>query len=157
MTAKPGDRLHLEVSPTDAKLPVGEAVSHIRPHAACTPNARLPHPTASSMVRRPNLESGFFASFRGSLHSSPFSLRCCIRMLESLASRFQTIVLVALVTLLCLVFVLQFGGPQAEGCTASGASFAAKVDGDTISAGDFNAAYILAGFNRRSSEEQRSQ
>lgn len=78
-------------------------------------------------------------------------------MLENLANRFQTFVLVGLVTLLSLVFVLQFGGPQAEGCTAGGASYAARVDGETISGGDFNAAYVLAGFNRRTPEQQRSQ
>ncbi len=77
--------------------------------------------------------------------------------MESLASRLQTIVLVGTVTLLSLVFVLQFGGPQAEGCTSGGSTYAARVDGETISAGDYNAAYILAGFNRRSSEEQRLQ
>ncbi|MFK7999859.1 MAG: peptidylprolyl isomerase [Polyangiales bacterium] len=77
--------------------------------------------------------------------------------MQSLAARFQTIVLIGLVTLLSLVFVLQFGGPQAEGCTSGGSSYAARVDGDTISGGDFTAAYILAGFNRRSAEEQRTQ
>lgn len=78
-------------------------------------------------------------------------------MLENLANRFQTFVLVGLVTLLSLVFVLQFGGPQAEGCTAGGATYAARVDGETISAGDFNAAYVLAGFNNQTPEAQRSQ
>lgn len=77
--------------------------------------------------------------------------------MQSLAARFQTIVLIGLVTLLSLVFVLQFGGPQAEGCTSGGSSYAARVDGETISGGDFAAAYILAGFNRRSPEEQRTQ
>ena len=77
--------------------------------------------------------------------------------MQSLAARFQTIVLIGLVTLLSLVFVLQFGGPQAEGCTSGGSSYAARVDGETISGGDFAAAYILAGFNRRSAEEQRTQ
>lgn len=77
--------------------------------------------------------------------------------MQSIAARFQTIVLIGLVTLLSLVFVLQFGGPQAEGCTSGGSSYAARVDGETISGGDFTAAYILAGFNRRSAEEQRTQ
>ncbi|MEM7604769.1 MAG: peptidylprolyl isomerase [Myxococcota bacterium] len=78
-------------------------------------------------------------------------------MLDSFVKRFQSFVLVGLVGLLSLVFILQFGGPQAEGCTTGGSTYAARVDGETISAGDFNAAYILAGFNRRSTEEQRSQ
>ena len=43
-------------------------------------------------------------------------------MLEKIANRFQTIVLVGLVSLLSAVFILQFGGPQAQGCTAGGST-----------------------------------
>ena len=77
-------------------------------------------------------------------------------MLEKIANRFQTAVLVLLVGLLSAVFVLQFGGPQAEGCTAGGSTYAARVDGETITVGEFNANYRLAGFQRQSPEQQRS-
>lgn len=76
-------------------------------------------------------------------------------MFEKIANRFQTFVLVALVSLLCAVFVLQFGGPQAEGCTTGGSSYAAKVDGETISPGDFRASYLLGRFDEYPPEEQR--
>lgn len=74
-------------------------------------------------------------------------------MLEKL----QAYVLIALVTLLSAVFILQFGGPQAEGCTAGGSTYAAKVDGEVISGGEFRSVYYLLGFNRSPSEQQRSQ
>lgn len=76
-------------------------------------------------------------------------------MFEKIANRFQTFVLVMLVSLLCAVFVLQFGGPQAEGCTTGGSSYAAKVDGETISPGDFRASYLLGRFDEYPPEEQR--
>jgi peptidyl-prolyl cis-trans isomerase D len=47
--------------------------------------------------------------------------------------------------LLCLVFALQFGGPQAQGCSGGQTAYAAKVWGNTITEGDFRAAYLLAG------------
>ena len=78
-------------------------------------------------------------------------------MFEKLAARLQTYVLVALVTLLSAVFVLQFGGPQAEGCTAGGTAFAAKVDGETVSAGEFGSLYRFLGFNRAPTEQQRRE
>ncbi|HJL32631.1 MAG TPA: peptidylprolyl isomerase [Polyangiaceae bacterium LLY-WYZ-15_(1-7)] len=78
-------------------------------------------------------------------------------MLDKLANRFQTYVLVALVTLLSAVFILQFGGPQAEGCTSGGSSYAAKVDGETISAGEFRSIYYLLGFNRAPADQQRRE
>lgn len=67
---------------------------------------------------------------------------------------FQRIGLTALVALLASVFVLQFGGPQAEGCSSGGSTYALKVDGDTINVGDYTAAYTALGFGRRSREEQ---
>ncbi len=78
-------------------------------------------------------------------------------MLQKIASRLQTYVLVALVTLLSAVFILQFGGPQAEGCTAGGTAYAAKVDGETISAGEYRAVYTFLGFNRAPAEQQRRE
>lgn len=56
--------------------------------------------------------------------------------------------LVLLVVLLCLVFALQFGGGQAEGCTAGGGRYLAKVYDTTISRGDFDAAYAVGNFSR---------
>jgi peptidyl-prolyl cis-trans isomerase D len=68
-------------------------------------------------------------------------------VLEQIVQKFRGIVLFGVVFLLSGVFVLQFGGPQAEGCGSGGAgpSSAAKVYGDTISRGEFRAAYVLAG------------
>jgi peptidyl-prolyl cis-trans isomerase D len=77
-------------------------------------------------------------------------------MLEKIANRFQTIVLVGLVSLLSAVFILQFGGPQAQGCTAGGSTYAAKVDGETLSAGEVRSVYMTLGFNRAPLEQQRS-
>jgi peptidyl-prolyl cis-trans isomerase D len=77
-------------------------------------------------------------------------------MFEKIAKSFQTAVLVVLVVLLSAVFVLQFGGPQAQGCSAGGATYAAKVYGDVITEGDFEAAYRLGGFDRQSTQRQRS-
>jgi parvulin-like peptidyl-prolyl isomerase len=78
-------------------------------------------------------------------------------MFEKFAARFQTYVLIALVTLLSAVFILQFGGPQAEGCTTGGSSYAAQVDGEVVSAGEFRSVYYLLGFNRAPAEQQRSE
>jgi len=78
-------------------------------------------------------------------------------MLEQIANRFQTGVLVALVTLLSAVFVLQFGGPQSEGCTSGGSAWAARVDGETISIGEFNSVYRLLGYSRAAPEDQRRE
>ncbi|MEZ4249574.1 MAG: peptidylprolyl isomerase [Polyangiales bacterium] len=77
-------------------------------------------------------------------------------MLEKIANRFQTIVLVGLVSLLSAVFILQFGGPQAQGCTAGGSTYAAKVDGETLSAGEVRSVYQTLGFNRAPIAQQRS-
>ena len=78
-------------------------------------------------------------------------------MFEKIAQRFQTAVLVMLVFLLCAVFVLQFGGPQADGCTTGGSTYAARVDGETISPGDYRASYLLGRFEDYPAEEQRRQ
>src|SRR5262245_55164709 len=50
-------------------------------------------------------------------------------MLELIQQRFQTVVLVLLIFMLAGVFAIQFGGPQAEGCTSSlnQTGFAARV------------------------------
>lgn len=64
--------------------------------------------------------------------------------------------LVLLVVLLSAVFALQFGGGQAEGCAAGGGSYLARVYDQTLSKGDFEAAYSIANFGRLPEETQRS-
>ncbi len=64
--------------------------------------------------------------------------------------------LVLLVVLLSAVFALQFGGGQAEGCAAGGGSYLARVYGQTLSKGDFEASYAIANFGRLPEETQRS-
>ena len=67
-------------------------------------------------------------------------------MLESILQKFRGVVLGLMVILLSAVFVLQFGGPQAEGCSkGTGITYAAEVYGDTISANQYRAAFALAG------------
>lgn len=79
-------------------------------------------------------------------------------MLELIQQRFQTVVLVLLVLMLAMVFVLQFGGPQAEGCTTSinQTGFAARVYGETVTEGDFRAAYAVTGFTRYPTKNART-
>lgn len=64
--------------------------------------------------------------------------------------------LVLLVVLLSAVFALQFGGGQAEGCAAGGSTYLARVYDQTLSKGDFEAAYAVANFGRLPEETQRS-
>lgn len=64
--------------------------------------------------------------------------------------------LVFLVVLLSAVFALQFGGGQAEGCAAGGGSYLARVYDQTLSRGDFEAAYAVANFGRLPEETQKS-
>ncbi|HEX7481317.1 MAG TPA: peptidylprolyl isomerase [Polyangiales bacterium] len=67
-------------------------------------------------------------------------------MLESILQKFRGIVLAFMVLSLSAVFVLQFGGPQAKGCSQrTGGSYAAEVYGDKITANEFRGAYALAG------------
>jgi peptidyl-prolyl cis-trans isomerase D len=67
-------------------------------------------------------------------------------VLESILQKFRGIVLAFLIVSLSLVFVLQFGGPQAEGCSKrSGALYAAEVYGEKISLNAYRAAFALAG------------
>ena len=67
-------------------------------------------------------------------------------MLESILHKFRGIVLAFLIVTLSLVFVLQFGGPQAEGCSKTGgALYAAEVYGEKISLNEYRSAFALAG------------
>jgi peptidyl-prolyl cis-trans isomerase D len=70
--------------------------------------------------------------------------------------KFKGFFLVLLVVLLSAVFALQFGGGQAEGCTAGGSTYLARVYDQTLSRGDFEAAYAVGNFGRLPEETQRS-
>lgn len=67
-------------------------------------------------------------------------------MLESILQKTRGLVLAFMIISLSAVFVLQFGGPQAQGCSkGSGHAFAAEVYGDKISVNEYRAAFALAG------------
>jgi peptidyl-prolyl cis-trans isomerase D len=67
-------------------------------------------------------------------------------VLESILQKFRGLVLAFMIISLSLVFILQFGGPQAQGCSKGGGpGFAAEVYGDKISVNEYRAAYALAG------------
>ncbi len=76
-------------------------------------------------------------------------------MLDTIANKFQTTILVVLVFMLIAVFVLQFGNQQAEGFSSGGTEVAASVRGHDVTAGDFRAIYMLVGFDRMAEERQR--
>jgi parvulin-like peptidyl-prolyl isomerase len=71
-------------------------------------------------------------------------------------NKFKGFFLVLLVVLLSAVFALQFGGGQAEGCATGGSTYLARVYDQTLSKGDFEAAYAVANFGRLPEETQRS-
>jgi peptidyl-prolyl cis-trans isomerase D len=74
-------------------------------------------------------------------------------VLESILKKFRGLVLAFMIISLSLVFVLQFGGPQARGCSEkSGPTFAAEVYGDKISVNQYRAAYALSGGDNYPSE-----
>lgn len=79
-------------------------------------------------------------------------------MLELIQSQFRTVVLVVLVLMLSAVFILQFGGPQAQGCASmfQNSGYAARIEGRTLTNGDFRAAYALPGFNRYPTKNART-
>jgi peptidyl-prolyl cis-trans isomerase D len=79
-------------------------------------------------------------------------------MLELIQQRFQTVVLLLIVLALSAVFILQFGGRQADGCTGSlnQTGFAARVYGETITEGDFRAAYSVTNFNQYPTKQART-
>jgi peptidyl-prolyl cis-trans isomerase D len=67
------------------------------------------------------------------------------RVLEQIVQKFRGVVLLFVVFTLSAVFLLQFGGPQAKGCSSGGAVSAARVYGRSISRSELQSAYILAG------------
>lgn len=79
-------------------------------------------------------------------------------MLELIQQRFQTVVLLLIVLALSAVFILQFGGPQARGCTESiqQTHFAARVYGETITEGDFRASYNVTNFSQYPTKQART-
>jgi len=78
-------------------------------------------------------------------------------MFENLGQRIKTFFLIAIIALLALIMgVVGFGPAGSEGCSTSGPGYAATVRGQTITAGDFNAAYRAAGFEDRPVESQQA-
>lgn len=78
-------------------------------------------------------------------------------MWENIGQKVQTFMLVFIVVLLSLVMgVVGFGTPGTEGCSTDGPGFAAQVYGETISEGEFRAAYTVTGFNRYQPEQART-
>lgn len=69
----------------------------------------------------------------------------------------QNVGLLIIVVTLCGVFLLEFGGPQSQGCARSdkSAKYAAKVYGDTITLGEMKASYILANGPRYGTQAAR--
>lgn len=65
-------------------------------------------------------------------------------MLEKFGQTYKGAVLFAMVFLLSGVFVLQFGGPQAEGCAAAPATNVAQVYGQAIAPPELRSAFLLA-------------
>lgn len=66
-------------------------------------------------------------------------------MLEQIVQKSRGIVLLFIVIGLSAVFVLQFGGPQAQGCGQGGSTGVAEVHGESISRNELQSAYVLAG------------
>ena len=73
-----------------------------------------------------------------------------------MADKLKGFFLVLLVVLLSAVFALQFGGGQAEGCTAGGSTYLARVYDKSLSRGDFEAAYAIGNFGRLPAETQKA-
>ncbi len=67
------------------------------------------------------------------------------RVLEQIVQKFRGVILLFVVFTLSAVFMLQFGGPQAKGCSSGGAVPAARVYGHSISRNELQSAYLLAG------------
>lgn len=77
--------------------------------------------------------------------------------MDQIGTKLQQIGLAVIVTLLAVVFALQFGGPQAQGCGSGGATHAAKVFGQTITSGEFESYYKLGQFHRYPREVAEQQ
>jgi peptidyl-prolyl cis-trans isomerase D len=78
-------------------------------------------------------------------------------MLENIGKRIQAFMLIFIIVLLSLVMgIIGFGTPGSEGCAAEGPGYAARVYGETITEGEFRAAYTLTGFNRYPTDRART-
>ncbi|MCB9593721.1 MAG: peptidylprolyl isomerase [Sandaracinaceae bacterium] len=78
-------------------------------------------------------------------------------MWENFGKKVQTFLLIFIVVLLSLVMgVIGFGNPTGEGCNADGPGYAAQVYGETISEGEFRAAYTVTGFTRYPAERAQT-
>lgn len=78
--------------------------------------------------------------------------------MASKASSSKNYIVGGIVILMSGVFILEFGGPQAQGCTSEGgAGYAAHVYGDTITEGDFRSVYGLLRADQLSPAEARQQ
>jgi peptidyl-prolyl cis-trans isomerase D len=66
-------------------------------------------------------------------------------VLEQIVQKFRGVVLGLVVAALSLVFIVQFGGPQGEGCTQDTVASAAEVYGHGISRNELQAAFVLVG------------
>jgi peptidyl-prolyl cis-trans isomerase D len=67
-------------------------------------------------------------------------------VLESIFQKFRGVVLGLMIVSLSLIFIVQFGGPQAEGCSKpTGSLYAAQVYGEKISLNEYRAAFALSG------------
>ena len=71
-----------------------------------------------------------------------------------MVKRLKEFFLVLLVVLLSAVFALQFGGGQAEGCTAGGTTYLARIYDRVISRGDYQATFAIGRFDRIPAESQ---
>jgi peptidyl-prolyl cis-trans isomerase D len=68
----------------------------------------------------------------------------------------QNVGLLVIVLSLSAVFLLEFGGPQSQGCAPGASSgYAARVYGDTVTLGELKAAYIMANGPSYSTETAR--
>jgi peptidyl-prolyl cis-trans isomerase D len=68
----------------------------------------------------------------------------------------QNVGLLVIVLSLSAVFLLEFGGPQSQGCAPGASSgYAARVYGETVTLGELKAAYIMANGPRYSTETAR--
>lgn len=64
--------------------------------------------------------------------------------MSTVRQKVQSIGITLIVVLISLIFVLQFGGPQSQGCSGGSSTYAAQVYGETISVGELKAALRLA-------------
>ena len=78
-------------------------------------------------------------------------------MWDNIGKQIQTFMLIFIVALLSVIMgVVGFGAPNAEGCNAEGPGYAAQVYDQTITEGDFRAAYTLTGFSTYPTERAQA-